>query len=144
MECFESMKENKNLLYMLWSVAIIVCVVLSIFALGFSACARQDGGEKQDAPVKGGFTVESAAPQTDAPEATPAAQETEVPQTEAPAATAAPVSVRLGETPDAGRDYLDRIIFWATAPPTASAFTTTTALPSCARPARSGPPPAAR
>ena len=105
------MKENKNLLYMLWSVAIIVCVVLSIFALGFSACARQDDGEKQDAPAKGGFTVESAAPQTDAPEATPAAQETEVPQTEAPAATAAPVSVRLGETPDAGRDYLDRIIF---------------------------------
>ena len=49
------MKENKNLLYLLWSAAIVVCVVLSVFALFFSACAKQDDG-KTKAPEKSGFT----------------------------------------------------------------------------------------
>ena len=101
------MNRNKNLLYLLWSAAIVICVVLSILALGFSACSKQDGGE--DKPKEsGGFTVITAPPETAAPEEeTEAPQETPAP-TEAPAQTA---SVRLGETPDAGRDYLDRIIF---------------------------------
>ena len=104
------MKENKNLLYMLWSVAIIVCVALSILALGFSACSKQDGGEKK--PGKGEFTIESAPPETAVPaqvSETPA-QETPAAQTPAPTATPAP-TVRLAQTPDAGREYLDKIIF---------------------------------
>ena len=104
------MNQNKNLLYLLWSAAIVICVVLSILALGFSACSKQDSGE--DKPKEsGGFTVITAPPESAAPAETgeTPAEETPAPaQTEAPAQTA---SVRLGETPDAGRDYLDRIIF---------------------------------
>ena len=110
------MKSNKNLLYLLWSVAIIVCVALSVLALGFSACSKQEPADA--AGGKSGFTVTSAPPVTAAPaegsaapvgesaapvEATPA-QETPVPETPAPGA-------RLAETPDAGRDYLDKIVF---------------------------------
>ena len=40
------MKENKNLLYLLWSAAIVICVVCSILALGVSACSKQGDGEK--------------------------------------------------------------------------------------------------
>ncbi len=103
------MNQNKNLLYLLWSAAIVVCVVLSILALGFSACSKQDGG-KDKTKEKGGFTVESAPPETPAPpvEDSPApAEETPVPA----AVPAQPASVRLGQTPDAGREYLDKIIF---------------------------------
>ena len=104
------MKENKNLLYLLWSAAIVVCVVLSVFALFFSACAKQDDG-KTKAPEKSGFTVESAPPATVGP-----AQESEAPATETPAPatpqpTETPAPVRLAETPDAGRDYLDKFVF---------------------------------
>ena len=102
------MNQNKNLLYLLWSAAIVICVVLSILALGFSACSKQEGGDSTKG--KGGFTVETAPPETAAPaEASAApAEETPAPPAETPAQSA---SVRLGETPDAGRDYLDRIIF---------------------------------
>ncbi len=102
------MNQNKNLLYLLWSAAIVICVVLSILALGFSACSKQEGGDSTKG--KGGFTVETAPPETAAPaEASAApAEETPTPPEETPAQSA---SVRLGQTPDAGRDYLDRIIF---------------------------------
>ena len=102
------MNQNKNLLYLLWSAAIVICVVLSILALGFSACSKQEGGDSTKG--KGGFTVETAPPETAAPaEASAApAEATPAPPAETPAQSA---SVRLGETPDAGRDYLDRIIF---------------------------------
>ena len=102
------MNQNKNLLYLLWSAAIVICVVLSILALGFSACSKQEGGDSTKG--KGGFTVETAPPETAAPAeaSTAPAEETPAQPEETPAQSA---SVRLGETPDAGRDYLDRIIF---------------------------------
>ena len=108
------MNKNKNLLYLLWSAAIVLCVVLSLFALCFSACAKQDGGKSEKQPSgtgKGGFTVESAQPADETPAANsePPAQETPVPETPAP--TEAPIPTRLAETPDAGRDYLDKVIF---------------------------------
>ena len=97
------MNKNKNLLYLLWSAAIVVCVVLSIFALGFAACGKQ-GGEKAETQPKSGFTVTTLPPSTEAP-----VEETPVPETPPPTET--PIPTRLAETPDAGRDYLDRIIF---------------------------------
>ena len=104
------MKQNKNLLHMLWTVALVVCVALSILALGISACSKQDGGEKEKTTGKGGFTVESAPPETVKPSEDPVPAE-ETPPIETTAPTPTPVSVRLGETPDAGRAYLDKIIF---------------------------------
>ena len=102
------MKENKNLLYLLWSVAIVLCLVLSLFALGFSACAKQEGAEKSSKPAKSGFTVESAPPTAAAETAAPAE---ETPAVQTPAPTETPIPTVLAETPDAGREYLDKFIF---------------------------------
>ena len=44
------MDRNKNLLSMLWSAAIVICVVLSLVALGVSAFAGQGGAERKAAP----------------------------------------------------------------------------------------------
>ena len=99
------MNKNKNLLHMLWSAAIVICVVMALFALGFAACAKQDGDDTDSkSSGKGGFTVESAVPATEAPVE-------ETPVVEMPAPTETPAPVRLAETPDAGRAYLDDIIF---------------------------------
>lgn len=102
------MKANKNLLYLLWSAAIVICVVASLLALGVSACSKQDGGEKTAG--KSGFTIESAPPETEAPaaESAPPQETPAAAASEAPAATA---SVRLAQTPDAGHDYLDDFVF---------------------------------
>ena len=68
------MNQNKNLLYLLWSAAIVICVVLSILALGFSACSKQDSGE--DKPKEsGGFTVITAPPESAAPAETSAPED---------------------------------------------------------------------
>ena len=104
------MNKNKNLLYMLWSAAIVVCVIASVFALFFAACAKQDGAEEKSAG-KSGFTVESAAPVTAAPTEESAPPATEAPAAETPAPTEAPSPVRLAQTPDAGREYLDEFVF---------------------------------
>ncbi len=106
------MNKNKNLLYLLWSVAIIVCVALSVFALLFSACAKQEGAKDAKETGKGGFSVTTAPPSANTPALsgeTPA-QETPAQETPAPP-TATPTPVRLAETPDAGRDYLDKFVF---------------------------------
>ncbi len=101
------MKMNKKTLYSLWSAGIILCVLVSIFALCFSACA------KAPKPDPGGFTVESAPPeQPGTPDADPAEppEPTEAPApTEPPAPAAQPT--RLAATPDAGREYLDKFTF---------------------------------
>ena len=104
------MNRNKNLFYLLWSVAIVVCVALSIFALLFSACSKT-GETKPKDDGKGGFAVVSAPPGTAEPVENSEApvEETAPPETAPPAATPAPV--RLAETPDAGRAYLDKIVF---------------------------------
>ena len=64
------MKAKKNMIYTLWSAAIVLCVLLSVFALFFSACAKQDGEVKET--ESGGFTLETedpnAAPETGAPD----------------------------------------------------------------------------
>ena len=104
------MNRNKNLFYLLWSVAIVVCVALSIFALLFSACSKT-GGTKPKDDGKGGFAVVSAPPGTAEPVENSEApvEGTAPPETAPPAAT--PATVRLAETPDAGRAYLDKIVF---------------------------------
>lgn len=98
------MKMTTKTLYSLWSVGIILCVVLSIFALLFSACTKP--AEK---PRTDGFTVESAPPEQSAPQT----DEPQPPASEAPAAPSAPSTAptRLAETPDAGREYLDKFVF---------------------------------
>ena len=42
------MKANKNNLYLMWSLAIILCMLMSLFALIFTSCARSDGTRIKD------------------------------------------------------------------------------------------------
>ncbi|MBR4425743.1 MAG: SGNH/GDSL hydrolase family protein [Oscillospiraceae bacterium] len=90
------MKISKEMVYTLWSGAIIVTVFLALIALIFSSCARQEA-----------TAAATAATAADSQQSVPASEIAAEP--EAPEAT--PVPTRLGETEDAGRAYLDRIIF---------------------------------
>ena len=103
------MKARKNLLYTLWSAAIIVCVLASVFCLFFTACSKSESGaEKPD--KQPGFTVETELP------AAPETPETEQPGEEQPSETQPAEQptgkvVRLPETGDSGREYLDQFVF---------------------------------
>lgn len=105
------MKLNKNMLYTLWTAAIVICVAVSVFALLFSACAKPAGTEETG--KKGDFTVETAAPA--APDSSDPSAGTTTTEPVPPAESDPPVvpaaSTRLGETPDAGREYLDKFVF---------------------------------
>ena len=84
------MKYNNSNLYVLWSVSIILGVLLSLFSLVFASLPERAAAED-------GITIESEEPE-DLPEETQEPEET-------------PPPVRLTETADAGREYLDKIIF---------------------------------
>ena len=104
------MKADKNQFYLLWAAGIVLCVILAVFALFFSACQKTEKPEET-----GGIAIETEKP-AEKPDATAAPDETaaptEPPATEPPAPTEPPKSaVRLGETPDAGREYLDKFVF---------------------------------
>ncbi|MCC8077903.1 MAG: SGNH/GDSL hydrolase family protein [Oscillospiraceae bacterium] len=86
-------KRSKESIYMLWSGAIVFCVILAIFALIFSSCAKQESEES---------VVENQLLEI---------EHDNTPETAEPNGTAEAVSVRLAETEDAGRDYLDRLVF---------------------------------
>ncbi len=86
-------KRSKESIYMLWSGAIVFCVILAIFALIFSSCAKQESEES---------IVENQLLEI---------EHDNTPETAGPDSTAEAVSVRLAETEDAGRDYLDRLVF---------------------------------
>ena len=113
------MKISKHLFNTVWLAAVVLCVFASLFCLFFSSCAAP--AEKEEGE-EGGFTVTNAAGQAEGsggisfsstgPEQ---AQTSGAEGAEAEAgggeAGAAGSPVRLGLTEDAGREYLDRIIF---------------------------------
>ncbi|MCD8255913.1 MAG: SGNH/GDSL hydrolase family protein [Oscillospiraceae bacterium] len=86
-------KRSKESIYMLWSGAIVFCVILAIFALIFSSCAIQEREERVVETLLLDIETDNT------------------PETAGPDSTAEAVSVRLTETEDAGRDYLDRLVF---------------------------------
>ncbi|MBR1497234.1 MAG: SGNH/GDSL hydrolase family protein [Oscillospiraceae bacterium] len=107
---------SEKTLHTIWLGAIALCLVLSLFCLFFSACSApaEKVVEENDDGNSGGFTV-TTAPRESAqnggmsftvedPGATAASGEGGTPEQTAS-------SVRLGLTEDAGRSYLDRIIF---------------------------------
>lgn len=99
------MKKNQAVLFSLWTAGILLCVLLSFIALLFSAC-----GKTEEAPLP----VETAPPVSGDPTVTGTPEVTDPQGTQTPSepdpATPAP-TVRLGQTPDAGREYLDKITF---------------------------------
>lgn len=104
------MKINKRLMYMMWSGGILLCVILSLFALIFASCAKPSGSDDTQGESGSGF-VSGEEPGQNTPESageTESPAETDPPQTSAPEQTG---GVRLGETADAGREYLEKIVF---------------------------------
>lgn len=102
------MKINKKTVYALWSGAILLCVVLSVFSLLFASCAKpSDSGGSQAGKTDGSGFVSQEEPGQSADEPT-APPQTEAPQTPAPSQTS---GTRLTETADAGREYLEKIVF---------------------------------
>lgn len=107
------MKIDKKTVYTFWTGGIILCVALSIFALIFASCAKPSGtgGTQTGEPEGSGFVSDEGTGQNGdtvpeqgvaLPEET-AASQTPTPETGSGA--------RLTETADAGREYLDKIIF---------------------------------
>ena len=104
------MKFKKSQLYTMWSGAIIICVLVSMFALIFASCSH---GEKQPDPTpKQTISVEDETPE---PVNTPAPAETDAgAAAEAPSESAQPeggAPTRLAETADAGIEYQDKFVF---------------------------------
>ena len=100
------MKTNNPMFYTLWSLAILLCVILCVFALFFASCSKlepapgdsttleeesgtvPDDGEENAVPV--GNSGENPPDQPQPPETPP---------------------TRLAETEDAGSAYLDKFVF---------------------------------
>ena len=100
------MKNTKAILFTLWTAGIMLCVLVSIIALLFSACAKTEEAPKENTS----FNVETAQPGDDDPANPP--EDPNGPDTPDDPEPPAPVTpTRLGETADAGRGYLDKITF---------------------------------
>ena len=111
------MKSRKSTMNLAWFGAIAVCVVLSVFALIFTSCTKYDGPSEPDLSSKPG-AEEPADPAEPGDELTtpqvpvsdPSDPGSEPSEPSVPAEPDLPAYI-LGETADAGRDYLDRIVF---------------------------------
>ena len=100
------MKANKNNLYLMWSLAIILCMLMSLFALVFTSCAKSDGTRVKDNDK----TLSINDEQTPEPEQTDEPDQSGEPEPTAEPAPETPPT-RLAETPDAGSEYLDKLVF---------------------------------
>lgn len=87
-------KTNRNALYSFWSAAIIICLVLAVFAVIFASAAGN-----------GGKTEKQPAGTSPAAEATPTPT---VPENPIVPSTS---SAALAQTEDAGAAYVDQIFF---------------------------------
>lgn len=106
------MKRNaKNSMFFVWTIAILVCMIMVFCALIFSSCGTgadvpvtTDPPAESEQPADSGdetsdVTADPNAAVTDGGEGTTA---TDAPQTS---------SVVLGETEDAGQEYIDKLTF---------------------------------
>ncbi len=91
-------KSKKEGIYFFWSTSIILCMLVALFVLGFTSCAK---GKPSAAPSE-----------SPAAEASPSASpdSSEVPGSVTPPA-AESTDARLAETADMGQEYVDKFIF---------------------------------
>ena len=92
------MELSPQLFKKIWTGAIIVCLVISLFSVVFASCRKVEGGEDSQS-AGGNFDIVTPEDGGD----------TETVSIETPPPT--PTPVRLGETEDMGREYLDKLIF---------------------------------
>lgn len=100
------MNIKKGPLNLAWLAAIALCVLLSVIALIFASCSSLESGGKDDSSAASSQTgeqqpgsVQTSSGQTQQP---PAQETPNVPQASAAV---------LSQTSDAGREYLDKIVF---------------------------------
>ena len=108
-----SMKRNaKNSMFFVWALAIAACLILVFCALIFSSCGARDGGvpitteppAQSDAPTDDGGSGSGDDVQTSSPD--DGSGEGGDTPTDAPVSSAV-----LGETEDAGQEYIDKLVF---------------------------------
>lgn len=106
------MKRNaKNSMFFVWTIAIFICMIMVFCALIFSSC-----GTGADVPVTTDPPAESEQPADSGDETSDVTADPNAAVTdgdEGTAATDAPQtsSVVLGETEDAGQEYIDKLTF---------------------------------
>ena len=99
--------KNTDSGYTLWSAAIVLCLIASLFAVFFASCAKTETGGVPE----GGLSVEHedltglAPADGDGPAAPEGGGEADG------EGALMRGAARLGETEDAGREYLDKLIF---------------------------------
>ena len=125
------MKKNaKNTIFFVWALAIAACLLLVFCALIFASCGARDGGvpitteppAQSDAPTDDGGSGSGDDVQTSSPDG---GEDGDTP-TDAPSSSAL-----LGETEDAGQEYIDKLTFPSTSSPSSA-----TAPPTASRPTR--------
>lgn len=104
-------KNNKNALYLVWAVAIVACLLIVLFSLLFASLTDGSGVDITTAPPSS--EANSPGPGDGGSEG---GQVTDEPGSESSdpgtAESANPASsARLGETEDAGQEYIDRLTF---------------------------------
>ena len=97
--------------YALWSVAIVLCLIASLFALCFASCTKVGTSAPSDGLNVEHEDLSGLKPEGDDGPSAPGAPEGDDPPSGTGAGAESPAPVRLGETPDAGREYLDKLIF---------------------------------
>lgn len=118
----KAMKNRRNLSGIAWKGAILLCVVLSLFAFLFTSCTNYKGSDefvsekvdKQDKNDKENNKDKEEEPAQPGEELTDPLVPVGDPETEDPAQPEDQPQQSgfvLGETEDAGREYLDKIIF---------------------------------
>lgn len=102
-------KSKQDSIYFFWSASIVLCMLLALFALLFTSCAKPDGEPKEPANTDIITPAEQDEPtDTDAqsPEDTDSTPAPGIVETEPPA-----VATVLGETEDMGQEYIDKMVF---------------------------------
>ena len=122
------MKPKNNSIYTAWSLAIVLCILLSIFVLLFVSCSKGGDSGENGAPAVSASPAPGAqdgsgetAPDGqggtpsngDGQLQQPGAEDGQGGSTPAPAVTQAPeqIPTRLEQTEDAGSEYIDKFVF---------------------------------
>lgn len=105
------MNKNKSGgMYIFWSASIVLCLLLVLFSLLFSSCAKNNNTVKASVPSVSESQTPDASPTAPAdPNATADPGAAQPPATQAPVAQGG--DYELGETEDAGQAYLDKLVF---------------------------------
>jgi hypothetical protein len=106
-------RKRYDQMYNLWSLTIVFCLCVTIFALIFVSC-RKAGGEEAAAtpsPSLPAASVSETPAATGSPEPSASVEPSESSPEASPAEIDSGMAAILGETEDMGQEYVDKFIF---------------------------------